>query len=835
MNHKDLSIYQEIANVAKNIFNNIVCPAGKYTPQDIAKYIQIEETKEKHPKYDTDIITGCKYTFKTDSPFSWAADFDPLQKYAVSVDTFSCGFNAWGVFSILKKVATAWGIAAAYKVEFIRKAETAPVAVSFSVPAVAKDLVKTPAAVAKETPEKIIYTFVAVDTRRRALIVTNGILISAVAVSDMFVSEDAAAVYLISPELIKTGKGSISIDTAGTAANDTGVSFPVSEDAKQFPRWERVLPAVSEYQRINIGNKVFSNIKKEIAAVAKQQKQSVPVVCLSGTAGVSELLIKYAISWENDTVQTRRVSLPQPCPFDFSVPVAAKRLAAVPVAESIYISGFTNRYSSGSYSGANIVFTANENVSLLIPTLDKEHETEYKITFPVADSVAAEDAQPAAVLKVCNFPAVAEDAQETPAAAVQDAPETANVPAADSLPADNVSVAEDAPETPAVAANSAYYTWGRIDLLKVNHYMKIVATKYTYGRPYSDNSISQAETLLSNTGIILNNDTFVSADSGRIIARIKKEMKKDICVSVDIVWLSAEETIYQDAQPAAAQEKETPAVFAKVDQYAVNNENGNAVIFETYAPQLGTDEETPAAAADSVSADSVPVAAAADSVSVAAEDETPAVLTVCPADEETPAVAAADSPSRGRRRYSLRPWLRNAAAVAVLIVCAVLIGWERETPAAAADSVPVADSPAVAVPVAADSLSLPVADSLPADSVSVAENAQETANVETPAADSVPAQVAPATAAARDTLETIGEITAPADTATAAAPSLETAGEITAAPADDDTQTGTDGDTVPATSSPATSTGTTAPAAVGSAAAAGAISPAVLALLIYIL
>lgn len=209
MNAKDFEIYQEIAKVAAAVFDNIQCAPGKYAPADIAKYVDIEEIKEYNHKYNQYVVTGVKYQWKNGAPFGWAENYDPCQIHAVSVDTFSCTFNSWGVFAVLKKVATAWEIPAAYKCTLIREKETAAAVVSFNVPAVAKDIIKVPVANVKDQPEKIAYHFVAVDTRRRCLVVTNGNILTAVAVDEMNVAKDAAAVYLISPELLKTGKGTV--------------------------------------------------------------------------------------------------------------------------------------------------------------------------------------------------------------------------------------------------------------------------------------------------------------------------------------------------------------------------------------------------------------------------------------------------------------------------------------------------------------------------------------------------------------------------------------------------------------------------------------------------
>ena len=444
---KDFNIYQEIANVAAAVFENIKCAPGKYAPADIAKYIETETIYQGTGNNKKYVRTD--YKFKKDAPFGWAENYDPCQIHAVSVDTFSCTFNSWGVFSILKKCAAAWGIPAAYKCTLIREKETAAAVVSFNVPAVAKDIIKVPAANVKDQPEKIVYHFVAVDTRRRCLVVTNGNILTAVAVDEMNVAKDAAAVYLINPKLLKTGKGTVEIDANGNAANG-GACFPVAADL-QFPRWEKVLPAVQDARAVEIGNKQFKQLKKEITAAAKSANKYCPVVTISGKTGNDYLTIS-AADIDFCTENSRRVSLPQPCTFDFVFPVAAKLLASVPAAEKIYLAAEYLPYFK-SYSGV-LIFAAAKMFSLYLPTKSENKE----IPAP-----AAEDAPAVPVLKVCRFP----DVQETAAAVDEETPAAYAVPA-DRMPQETPAVpvqdketavpvaAEDAPavqdeETPAVA------------------------------------------------------------------------------------------------------------------------------------------------------------------------------------------------------------------------------------------------------------------------------------------------------------------------------------------------------------------------------------------------
>ena len=778
MENKDLMIYNAVANVAQRVFASfdaVLFQPGKY---DVPAVLNRIKTCKAYQ--DETAETAAKEIVK------------------ITVDTFTCSFRAEDAFSLLKQLGTAYQIPAACRATFTKKAETAPVAVSFRVFGGLKDLCSR---VSKDTLHPC-FNYICVDTKRRALIVCDQYTLSAVPVPEMYVSQDAKETYLITPAVLKAGKGICNIDTNGTATNADAVS---AVDANiKYPNAARVLSAVPA-EFITLGKKEFAQMKKHVAAAAKFGNNT-PVI-LKADAGAKEIeIIGYKENAEDETAQeTRRVfvSVPMAVPFSFTVAVAADRLGKVLAAEKMYL--------KDPNTAVCFVDETRRVFSVMYPS--DLYKTPWKNdTFSVP--VAADSANVADVAGTF--------------AHVQDAPA---VPFTDEE-------TETAPDVPAAedAANITYITKEYVPVIdeEIKHAV-FVAAEYKY-IPYKLNrygvrvsrdhtaDICAAELLLQRENLYIDNYALICGN-GKTFAYISKH-DEEISVNYDV---QDEETANvetpaaaaaEDAPAVAVQDEETPAVFAKVDQYAVNDENGNAVIFETYAPQLGTDEtetanvqdeETPAAAdsvsaaaedAPAVAADSVPAEDAqpqpwqsyfacmpetpavadsvpADSVSVAAEDETPAVLIVCPADEETPAVAAADSPRRGnaRRRFRLRPWLRNAAAVAVLIVCAVLIGWERETPAAA-DSVSVAvaadslsfaaDSPAVAVAadsfsradsvstfaadsvsVAADSLSLPVADSLPADSVSVAEDAPDVPAVqdeETPAAADSPAVAVPVAA-----------------------------------------------------------------------------------------
>ena len=803
METKDYIIYKGIANAAARVFENVICPAGEYTAKDIAKEILI------HFFYKDEFYNN---------------RVQENEKITVEFDGYKCSFPIGSVFDVCAQIETAWEIPSARRAKFVRKAETRPVAVAFDVPAAAKEIIK--AIPAKFDNLRPVMNYVCIDTRRRCLIAGAANVLTAVAVPNMYVSEDAKETYLIDPLLMKSGKGTIFVDEENSV---NGTQTRPNYKDRNFPSWERILPAVQDAQRINITPAVWKQLKKEITAAAKFSDNAQKLVEISGRSGCPEITVNYLRIFETAGKENSRavnINLPQPCPFDFSVQINGKQFAAVPAADSMYI------YRNAQTGNVSICFAAAGAVSYL-PNLDEDKDVN------AAAVPAFEDAPDAAknLLSVAAFPEIG----------------TANSPAAAAL------IAAKDEETP--AADSAKET-----------------------RPSWEQTLPAAA-----------------------------------------VSFAFDETpaVSEDAQETAANvQDETPAVFAKVDEYAVNDENGNAVIFETYAPQLGTDEETAAPvpedaqetpAADSVPADSVPAAndietlinnkfaaylnaapaaavqdapdvanvPAADSVPAVDEETAPAVQDEeTAANVETPAVSlpvpvAAVYPLHavyidnvlhgvyfsklladeifwnaffaGRSVYPLQILSNEtapeteSAAVPVAVSDSVPAVDEETAPtvqdeetAAPADSVPAAD-PFASVwacmqetPAVQDAPAVPVDEETPAVLFSVPEDAQETAaNVqdeETPAvliaanfarrfrrvwqtaaavlfliicaavpvavSDSVPADSVPAVLFAADSLANVPAVSVPEDEETAnvqdeTAPAVQDAPDVAnAAPAD---------------------------------------------------
>ena len=679
METKDYIIYKGIANAAARVFENVICPAGEYTAKDIAKEILI------HFFYKDEFYNN---------------RVQENEKITVEFDGYKCSFPIGSVFDVCAQIETAWEIPSARRAKFVRKAETRPVAVAFDVPAAAKEIIK--AIPAKFDNLRPVMNYVCIDTRRRCLIAGAANVLTAVAVPNMYVSEDAKETYLIDPLLMKSGKGTIFVDEENSV---NGTQTRPNYKDRNFPSWERILPAVQDAQRINITPAVWKQLKKEITAAAKFSDNAQKLVEISGRSGCPEITVNYLRIFETAGKENSRavnINLPQPCPFDFSVQINGKQFAAVPAADSMYI------YRNAQTGNVSICFAAAGAVSYL-PNLDEDKDVN------AAAVPAFEDAPDAAknLLSVAAFPEIG--TANSPAAAALIAAKDEETPAADSaketrpsweqtLPAAAVSfafdetpaVSEDAQETAAAAdsenvlpvdeetAAAAFedaqpvpvsadrweteYITAAVETnaravdapavpvlpagmnetlyLNICEYLKIYFDEETAGTRAAYNYI-----ILHGVKILFG-EIYLHDNK---IGSVKKEFENGVCISAvpafDIWETAQPAAVPEDAQETAANvQDETPAVFAKVDEYAVNDENGNAVIFGTYAPQIGTDEETANVETPAVQdAPDVANVPAADSVPAANDIETlinnkfAAYLNAAPADS-VPAAAVQDAP-----------------------------------------------------------------------------------------------------------------------------------------------------------------------------------------------
>ena len=395
MNTKDLAIYNAVAKIAADIFKNNMpyLQPGKYSVNDILKL------QKK---------TG--------------AQFDALDENEIihfEFDGFSCKFAAGDIFNILGQMQTAWGINTAARAEFIKTVDAAPVAVSFSVPQLAKNLFY---ALTPEKDQLLTATkYFCVDTERRALIGANGKILTAVAVPNMYINQDAAANVpthpsaptrlLIDPILLKSGKGTLKIDANGNAVNGTQTR-PVC-DFYHFPAWFSVLNKVSEAGAVKIGP-AFKEMKKAILAAAKfSDKTTAKTVILRAVPGIAELqIIGFRAEYDDEKTakETKlfKIALPDPVPFAFTVAIDGTAINAVGAADKMYLRN----------ENAPVIFAAADYFALLMPIfLDSTPWKNEKFTAPAGAEMD--------LLSICNFPALGADNTPAALASVEDAPAVA--------------------------------------------------------------------------------------------------------------------------------------------------------------------------------------------------------------------------------------------------------------------------------------------------------------------------------------------------------------------------------------------------------------------------
>ena len=471
METKDFIIYNGIANAARRLFEHVICNAGEFGAADIAKKIfnrvYFEDNFYNSDEYN-EIIT-------------------------VEFDGYKCTFPFCDAFSICAQIETAWQIPSARRVRFIRAQETAAPVVCFDVPAAAKDIIKC--IPAKFDNLRPVLNYVCVDTRRRALITGAGQILNAVAVQNMYVSQDAKETYLIDPSLLKTGKGQIIIDANGNAANGTKAGARVDETAaaRNFPSWENVFPAVADSQKIELNGDVWKQLKKEFAAAAKYSDNADKITQISGRAQDAKIFVTYIRLFETAGKETARdvaINLPQPCPFDFSVRLNGKLFASAPAADSLYIyRNMKNNVSvCTSAAGAVSYFvnlddakdaqinaaavpavdeTTNDAPALLtraaFPELNAANTPAAVAAFDAINAPAADSAKetrpswannlPAAVVKLGDVVIFgAPQDEETAAPVPEETPAADSVPAVDQTTNDAPAVAvSEATDAPAVA------------------------------------------------------------------------------------------------------------------------------------------------------------------------------------------------------------------------------------------------------------------------------------------------------------------------------------------------------------------------------------------------
>ena len=446
MNEKEmnLAIYNKLADIAREVFNHVICEPGTYSVADVAKHIHTAETSERVRKVCADGVTR-----EVNEPliarsfingFYWAEDYDPAKDtHAVEVEGFACKVNGWGVFLVLQKAATAWAIPTAARPVFTRKAETADPAEVAATFAVNKELRDLAAIVDPREKLRPVYTYICIDTRRRAAVACNGFTLRVVALPDLLTAPGAADSYLIAPALLKSGKGRVTITADGYASNGATVA-PLGNG--RFPNWAGLVSSTlsnynySEAARVELSRPTFNALKKSVKAAAKLSERVTIAAQSYDTAATV-----YAHDIDHDRDHESRAELAAPARSSFNVVLRADQFAKLADVTAFYIVS----------NAAPVLAAASLGFYYFNPLLAEDGE-KYYTPFNVAPAGAmynplsdfAEVAAPAA--DNIETPATA-DSIESEAETITDTPAEVAAPAAD-LTADT-----DEP-TPAPAADS---------------------------------------------------------------------------------------------------------------------------------------------------------------------------------------------------------------------------------------------------------------------------------------------------------------------------------------------------------------------------------------------
>ena len=400
METKDFIIYNGIIDAARRVFGNVKCPAGEYSAKELSKNLLL------------------KYFW--DENFWNSNEFDEIIK--IEFDGFCCSFPANSVFNICADIETAWGIPSARRAKFVRAADSAAPVVSFDVPSFSKTIIN--AVCPERIPAAESCKYICIDTRRRAIVSTNGKVLTAAAVPDMFVNSapemkhdlhpGAGGRFCVDPILLKSGKGTLIIDENGNAANGTQIKEIFS--FYPFPAWEKVLPAVSDSAAVVLG-KQFAALKKAILAAAKYSNTENSVVILRAVNNLQRPeieIIGYKENNENENApavqeKAQKIELSAPVP-PFIIAINGKDINAVATAQKMYVIS----------ENSPVIFTDEKYFALLMPVqLDK---TPYKNNSFSTETGTLE------ILDICKFPAL--DSENSPAA-VPAAAAADNAPAVD--------------------------------------------------------------------------------------------------------------------------------------------------------------------------------------------------------------------------------------------------------------------------------------------------------------------------------------------------------------------------------------------------------------------
>ena len=740
MNNKELNtaIFNQLADIAREVFNHVICAPGTYAVADIARAIHSVEGWQEVRKTDADGVTRSHRVPTVSrcwrSGFYWAEGYDPqADTHTVSVDSFTATVNGWGVWLVLAQAATAWEIPTAARPVFARKAEsdtTAETVATFAVTRELRDLAAVPDPREKLSP---VYTYIFIDTRRRAAVACNGYLLRVVELPDLTTTDPAAAGYLIAPALLKSGRGRVTITADGYAQNGDTLA-PVGKG--RFPDWARLVrnslaEGYSDAARVELTPATWRDIKKTVkdfGTWAKEHKADTPRVTIAAQS-YAEALTIYAALPDFGQARETAAALPTAARASFNVVLRADQFAKLADVSALYIVS----------NNAAIFATAPRGFYYFMPLLAEDGAKFYEpfrvapagesfdpladfAETPQPDTIESVETIEAATVSETPAPQVAEVAAPAADIDTTDEPQAENVAEAietpdpvSETPAEVIATTTDEPQAnelaPAPVA-AALLLLARADLRDA---CKVIATaKPDKATDRDHRAANEAHRLLTREGLTVTDYKVKTAD-GLTLARFMysygKKSRRTLCAP--LLKVAAE---FATAETLA---DEWADLLAAAAAEAIESESETPQV-ETITPAPAADtieseaDETPQA--DTIETPAAPVWALADELPTA-DGLTPDTVTVADLPPVFVAVSEAENERESRRALLLTIASRArrlAVAVAAVFVAALLLTLTPDRPTTGT-AAPAAD---LLAPVTPDTLTVSAADApRPADTI----------------------------------------------------------------------------------------------------------------------
>lgn len=315
--------------INQSIYNQMKAIAHKLVDDGHIKFNQDGTFTTAEMARNTTTIEKVKQTI-----YTWEGTTEPIH---LTAGTFTCNFISDKIFSMLYAFQRLCGIPQKEYEHFHKATEEEPILCEFTVPKDVENLVKACADDALRPQMCGVY----LDTERRCLVASDGLVLRVVALPDLTMWRDIPKKkytehsgmeplhIILNRKLIKAGAH---ITVTPTKADD-GKRWENHIEGR-YPNWKSVFYEVGDNNCINITG-CMKDIQKAVKALDKVMFSSQKVV-LSGEQGSNELHISMADELDSTARQEKVVMLPEPCKFRFVMAYLPDKLSQMSDADFLY-------------------------------------------------------------------------------------------------------------------------------------------------------------------------------------------------------------------------------------------------------------------------------------------------------------------------------------------------------------------------------------------------------------------------------------------------------------------------------------------------------------------